>query len=142
MYWVKLLGAQHVGIGLDYFFEDDDGDDHFSEVLAANADYWPDQYPGEEVACARPAQLGAGTELRTRGLNKDDVDADGRQLNTNCDADLGLNQISDGRATTQRSVVVRMPRFQFVLRAVRLPDETTPYPLEHHPSLKTEYSCR
>ena len=77
MYWVELLGAQHVGIGLDYFFEDDDGDDHFSEVLAANADYWPkDQYPGGEVACARPAQLRElARELRTRGLDKDDVDA-------------------------------------------------------------------
>ena len=54
-YYLDLIGFEHIGIGVDYFF-DADGD--FNEVLAANAHYWPPaQYPGGSVSCAAPAQL-------------------------------------------------------------------------------------
>jgi membrane dipeptidase len=74
-YWIDLLGPQHVGIGLDYFFEQDGSDEHFSEVLAANADYWPtEQYPGGQISCARPQQLSAlGAELQQSGMQANDV---------------------------------------------------------------------
>ena len=74
-YWINLLGAEHVGIGLDYFFEADDSGEHFSDVLAANAHYWPaDQYPGGEVRCAEPRQLGElARGLLESGLNEVDV---------------------------------------------------------------------
>ena len=68
-YWIKLLGAEHVGIGLDYFFETENKDD-FNDVLEANAHYWPpEQYPNGSVRCAKPEQLQAlAHELRARDI--------------------------------------------------------------------------
>ena len=45
-YLLDLVGPDHVGIGLDYFFEAD-LDASFQDALAGNEDYWPrEQYPG------------------------------------------------------------------------------------------------
>jgi membrane dipeptidase len=56
-YLLDLLGADHVGVGLDYFFEPDE-ESGFNEVMANQAEYWPpDQYPGGEVRAAQPCQF-------------------------------------------------------------------------------------
>ncbi|MEM7403873.1 MAG: membrane dipeptidase [Pseudomonadota bacterium] len=75
-HWIELVGSDHVGIGLDYFFEDDGSGAHFTDVLEANAHYWPeDQYPDGAIRCAHPRQLSAlGTELRCRGFSADQVE--------------------------------------------------------------------
>ncbi|MBM85323.1 MAG: membrane dipeptidase [Rhodospirillaceae bacterium] len=68
-YYVDLIGASHVGIGLDYF-HGSAGSDDFNETLAGKPDFWPpEQYPGGAVRCAAPSQLAelAG-ELLARGL--------------------------------------------------------------------------
>ena len=70
-YYLELIGPDHVGIGLDYFPDlVSAGQEGFNEVLAANADYWPQsQYPGGAVRCAPPAQLRAlCAELLRRGV--------------------------------------------------------------------------
>jgi membrane dipeptidase len=74
-YWMHLLGPAHVGVGLDYFFEDSGAGDHFSDVLAANADYWPkEQYPGGAITCSRPSQIRKlGAELLNRGFSASEV---------------------------------------------------------------------
>ena len=73
---LDLVGPEHVGIGLDYFFEAD-VDASFQEALAANEDFWPrEQYPGGEIRCAAPSQLrelAAG--LLRRGRSPADVRA-------------------------------------------------------------------
>ncbi|MEM7253179.1 MAG: membrane dipeptidase [Pseudomonadota bacterium] len=57
VYWLDLVGSDHVGIGLDYFGPPGE-EDGFTDTLAGNAEFWPpDQYPGGEVDCARPSQL-------------------------------------------------------------------------------------
>ena len=75
-YLLDLVGSDHVGIGLDYFFESD-VDASFQETLAGNEDYWPrEQYPGGAVRCAAPAQLRELTaELLRRGRGEADVRA-------------------------------------------------------------------
>ena len=75
-YLLDLVGPEHVGIGLDYFFEAD-VDASFQEALAANEDFWPrEQYPGGEIRCAAPSQLRELTaELLRRGRSKPDVRA-------------------------------------------------------------------
>jgi len=75
-YLLDLVGPEHVGIGLDYFFEAD-VDPSFQEALAANEDYWPPgQYPGGAIRCAAPGQLRELTaELLRRGRCEADVRA-------------------------------------------------------------------
>ena len=75
-YLLDLVGSDHVGIGLDYFFETD-VDASFQEALAANEDYWPrEQYPGGAIRCAAPCQLrGLTAELLSRGRGEAEVRA-------------------------------------------------------------------
>ncbi len=56
-HYLDLIGAEHVGIGLDYFQEVDAGPG-FNETVSRNARYWPkSQYSGAKVRCAAPAQI-------------------------------------------------------------------------------------
>ena len=56
-YYLDLIGADHVGIGLDYFHEAGGGPS-FNETVLQNDQFWPkSQYPGDRVRCAAPAQL-------------------------------------------------------------------------------------
>ena len=75
-YLLDLVGPDHVGIGLDYFFEAD-VDASFQETLAENEDYWPrEQYPGGAVRCAPPSRLRELTaELLRRGRSEAEVRA-------------------------------------------------------------------
>ena len=75
-YLLDLVGPDHVGIGLDYFF-DAEVDASFQEALAGNEDYWPrDRYPGGAVRCAAPSQLPElAAELLRRGRSEADVRA-------------------------------------------------------------------
>ena len=62
LYYVNLIGAKHVGIGVDYEFIDlhniDKDNETFDETLADNPDFWPpEQYPGGAVRCASPLQI-------------------------------------------------------------------------------------
>ena len=61
LHYVDLVGPEHVGIGLDYFFSPDAGLESqagFNAVLAADTSFWPlDQYPNGKVECAPPQQL-------------------------------------------------------------------------------------
>ena len=62
LYYVNLIGAKHVGIGVDYEFIDlhniDKDSETFDETLADNPDFWPpEQYPGGAVSCASPLQI-------------------------------------------------------------------------------------
>ena len=62
LHYVNLIGAKHVGIGIDYELSDlphigKDGET-FDETLADNPDFWPpEQYPGGAVNCAKPSQI-------------------------------------------------------------------------------------
>ena len=75
-YLLDLIGPDHVGIGLDYFFESE-VDASFQGTFAANEDYWPrEQYPGGAIWCAAPSQLRELTaELLRRGRCGADVRA-------------------------------------------------------------------
>ena len=75
-YLLDLVGPEHVGIGLDYFFEAD-VDASFQDALAGNEDFWPrEQYPGGAVRCAAPSQLRELTaELLARGRGEAEVRA-------------------------------------------------------------------
>ena len=75
-YLLDLVGPDHVGIGLDYFFETE-VDASFQDAFAANEDFWPrDQYPDGTIRCAAPAQLrGLTAELLSRGRRDADVRA-------------------------------------------------------------------
>ena len=66
-YYLNLVGAEHVGIGLDYFHPVDVGSG-FEETLAGNDRYWPkSQYPGVDVRCAAPSQFAEiAAEMRRR----------------------------------------------------------------------------
>lgn len=62
-YLLDLLGEEHVGIGLDYFFEPD-GSDGFNDTLLSNDQFWPAaQYSGRPLRCVHPAQLLELTEI-------------------------------------------------------------------------------
>ena len=75
-YLLDLVGPDHVGIGLDSFFEAD-VDASFQDALAANEDFWPrEQYPDGAIRCAAPSQLRELTaELLARGRAESDVRA-------------------------------------------------------------------
>jgi membrane dipeptidase len=72
-YLVRLVGPDHVGIGLDYDFEVESVDD-FENLTPEQAAYWPpDQYDTQEVSFASPDQLLELTEelLARRYSSKD-----------------------------------------------------------------------
>ena len=75
-YLLDLVGPDHVGIGLDYFFEAE-VDASFQDALAGNEDYWPrEQYPGGAIRCAAPSQLRELTALLlARGRSEAEVRA-------------------------------------------------------------------
>ncbi len=75
-HYVNLLGSRHVGVGLDYAFEGEDGDG-LASVLEGNADYWPPaQYDRPSISCAGPWQiLDLAEELFRRQYSRDDVAA-------------------------------------------------------------------
>ena len=82
LYYIDLIGPDHIGIGIDYFHDtsgdpgaDADGDD-FNATLGRNADFWPpSQYPGGAVRCAAPSQLiEIAGELLDKGVPSDDVE--------------------------------------------------------------------
>lgn len=71
-YFLDLIGDEHVGIGLDYFFDAESEEaasgasQSFAEVLAADTSYWPPtQYPDGAIACAQPGQIRELAELLT-----------------------------------------------------------------------------
>ena len=56
-HYLDLIGAEHVGIGLDYFHAAEGGSS-INEIISRNQRFWPkSQYPGGSVRCAAPAQL-------------------------------------------------------------------------------------
>ena len=67
MYYVHLIGASHVGIGIDYEISDSSGLD--------NTDFWPpEQYPGGAESCAAPSQLPEiAANLLAEGLKEEEV---------------------------------------------------------------------
>jgi membrane dipeptidase len=82
LYYIKLIGPAHIGIGIDYFHDttndpgtDEDGDD-FNVTLGQNMDFWPpEQYPGGAVRCAAPSQLiKIASELLAQGVPSRDVE--------------------------------------------------------------------
>ena len=75
-YEADLVGPDHVGIGLDHFFEAD-VDPSFQEALSGNEDFWPrEQYPGGAIRCAAPSQLRELTALLLeRGRSEAEVRA-------------------------------------------------------------------
>jgi len=74
-HYVNLVGPQHVGIGLDYAFENEDEEAGLGSVLDAAPDYWPKaQYDYPSVDCAHPRQIFELTEeLLRRQYKEDDV---------------------------------------------------------------------
>jgi membrane dipeptidase len=58
-HYAGLIGAAHVGIGLDYAWPDDDGgEEKIGGVITAHRDYWPEsQYPGGDVGYLAPSCL-------------------------------------------------------------------------------------
>ena len=74
-HYVDLVGPAHVGIGLDYAFESEGGDEGLGSVLDAAPDYWPKaQYDYPAVDCAHPRQILELTEeLLRRQYKETDV---------------------------------------------------------------------
>lgn len=74
-HYVNLVGPSHVGIGLDYAFESEGGDEGLGSVLESAPDYWPkSQYDYPSVDCAHPRQIFELTEeLLRRQYKEDDV---------------------------------------------------------------------
>jgi len=71
MYTVELVGAQHVGMGLDYF----EGEDEIAGLTSRNPAYWPEKegYVGD-IGCMGLDVLPRATELLLeRGLGEEDV---------------------------------------------------------------------
>lgn len=72
LYYVRLIGANHVGIGIDYEISADTGLD---VTLAENTDFWPpEQYPGGAIRCAAPSQMcEIAANLLAEGLREEEV---------------------------------------------------------------------
>jgi membrane dipeptidase len=71
LYTVELVGAEHVGMGLDYFEDDEE----VSGLTARNPAYWPkgEGYVGD-IGCMGLDVLPRATELMLeRGLSEEDV---------------------------------------------------------------------
>ncbi|MDP6829482.1 MAG: membrane dipeptidase [Alphaproteobacteria bacterium] len=72
-YYLDLIGAKHVGIGLDYFHATGNGDS-FSDTLSQNDHFWPkSQYPDSEIRCAAPMQFGEIAEELARRNHRDET---------------------------------------------------------------------
>ena len=62
LYYVNLIGAAHVGIGIDYelnnVISEDENFETFDATLAENPNFWPPkQYPGGALKCVEPSQI-------------------------------------------------------------------------------------
>ena len=79
LYYVNLIGAEHVGIGIDYELSNihnmDKDIETLDATLADNPDFWPpEQYPGGAVRCANPSQIQEITGvLLSKGLKPEEV---------------------------------------------------------------------
>jgi membrane dipeptidase len=79
LYYVQLIGADHVGIGIDYEINADSGSDDgvtgLDVALSQNPDFWPpEQYPGGAIQCAAPSQLREiAANLLAEGLSEEEV---------------------------------------------------------------------
>ena len=79
LHYVQLIGADHVGIGIDYEINADSGSDDgvtgLDVALSQNPDFWPpEQYPGGAIECAAPSQLREiAANLLAEGLSEDEV---------------------------------------------------------------------
>lgn len=73
-YYLDLIGPDHVGIGLDYFYEVGDGAG-FNETVSENARFWPkSQYPDGGLRCAVPSQISEiANEMLRRNCHEDVV---------------------------------------------------------------------
>jgi len=80
LHYVNLIGAKHVGLGVDYELSSlshkDKESEIFDETLADNPDFWPpEQYPGGAVSCASPLQIHEITGiLLSEGLKTKEVE--------------------------------------------------------------------
>ena len=80
LHYVNLIGAKHVGLGIDYELSNlphkDKENETFDETLADNPDFWPpEQYPGGAVSCASPLQIHEITGiLLSEGLKTKEVE--------------------------------------------------------------------
>jgi membrane dipeptidase len=80
LHYVNLIGAKHVGLGVDYELSSlshkDKESETFDETLAENPDFWPpEQYPGGAVSCASPFQIHEITGiLLSEGLKTKEVE--------------------------------------------------------------------
>ena len=79
LHYVQLIGADHVGIGIDYEINADSGSDDgvtgLDVALSENPDFWPpEQYPGGAIECAAPSQLREiAANLLAEGLSQAEV---------------------------------------------------------------------
>jgi membrane dipeptidase len=72
-YYLGLIGDEHVGIGLDYFYEVNAGAG-FNQTVFQNAHFWPkSQYPEGGLRCATPAQIAEVAEEMLRRNHHEDV---------------------------------------------------------------------
>lgn len=73
VYVAELVGAEHVGLGLDYADEDEAGD--IDELFQKNIDFWPpDQYKGSLGGFLNPKMIPRITELLlSRGFSAAEV---------------------------------------------------------------------
>ena len=73
VYVAELVGAEHVGLGLDYADEDEAGD--IEELFQENIDFWPpDQYKGSVGGFLNPKMIPRITELvLSRGFSTAEV---------------------------------------------------------------------
>ena len=74
-HYANLIGPEHVGIGLDWAFENEDEGDF--DLAGSNPDYWPPaQYNVANVECAHPRQIfELAEELFRRQYGEKDVAA-------------------------------------------------------------------
>lgn len=77
-HYANLVGPAHVGIGLDYAWDDEDnadGGNELADTIAKNRDFWPErQYPDRPVTFLPPSCLPRLTEiLLERQYAEDDV---------------------------------------------------------------------
>lgn len=75
-HYAALIGTDHVGIGLDYAWDDDEGGEgDIGAIIGANRAYWPEsQYPGTGISYLAPDCLRELTEmLLARQFGEGDV---------------------------------------------------------------------
>jgi len=72
-HWVQLVGAAHVGLGLDYALESED--EGLAALISGKQDYWPKrQYAYDRVDCVHPRQIAElAEELLRRQYREADV---------------------------------------------------------------------